>query len=90
MPTKMRKCVQCGCTESLSCKGGCAWSERDPKHCTNCEAENDIVAAIRKRPHATMEIGEWLARLMPDGVWPDLTDDALADAIVGAATRSAR
>ncbi len=30
-------CVECGCTESESCAGGCDWAE--PGLCTECENE---------------------------------------------------
>lgn len=33
------------------------------------------------------DLGEWLARLLRDGIWADATPDALADQIVGAAVR---
>jgi hypothetical protein len=48
---------------------------------------NEAIAwALLQKPDG-WDLGEWLARLMPDGVWRDIEDAALADQIVGAAIR---
>lgn len=46
-----------------------------------------IAWAILQRP-PEWDLGEWLGRLMPEGIWSDIKPDELADAIVGAAIRA--
>lgn len=46
-----------------------------------------VAWAILQCPPA-FELSEWLARLMPEGIWSDCEGDAIADAIVGAAIRA--
>lgn len=45
-----------------------------------------IAWAVLQRPDG-WEIGEWLARLIPDGSWDLIDPEDLADQIVGAAVR---
>jgi hypothetical protein len=43
--------------------------------------------AILQKPEP-WALGEWLARLLPEGSWAEMEDDELADYLVGAAVRA--
>lgn len=46
-----------------------------------------IAWALLQQPDA-WALGEWLARLLPEGSWSEIEDDAIADQLVGAALRA--
>lgn len=52
----------------------------------NGDAEAVAWAILAKPPE--WELGEWLSRIIPDGIWADMEPDELADQIVGAAVRA--